>query len=141
MALASGLPEYVGDAEEIVRFLTSSNHFNSAHVKPSAFAPTSSGKKSVFRRDGAELATLWQWATAFLPETKVYGAALLFAAQVRAADLAVVASEPPPRHADIVGWDISEPGSAMRKASTMQKQQLLASASRRVIVAEIEGRL
>ena len=37
--LPSGLPNIVGDDEEITRFLTQSSHYNSAMPKPAAFMP------------------------------------------------------------------------------------------------------
>jgi len=45
--LPSGLPEVVGDAEELTRFLTSSTHFNATSVKPSGAAAKSGGSKEI----------------------------------------------------------------------------------------------
>ena len=39
MSLPSGLPEHVSDDEDLARFLTSSNHFNSTAVRLAAFMP------------------------------------------------------------------------------------------------------
>lgn len=53
----------------------------------------------------------------------VHGAAICRARHVRGAQLEVVAEEPPPRHADIVGWpwnaDDPEMGRGERKVRAM----------------------
>ena len=54
MSLSSGLPEHVGDGEDVARFLTSSGHYNPTAVKLAAFMPNPrNGETSVFRH-GAE---------------------------------------------------------------------------------------
>ncbi len=136
MPLPSGLPESIDDGEEVIRYLTSSNDFNGQVVRPHAFQPTSQGKKSVVRRSGSPLSSIWEWPREFLPNTRIHGAAVLLAARVRAAGLDVTASEPPPRHANIVGWPVSDSGAGIRKAESLQAQQLLASASSRLMAID-----
>jgi len=60
--LPSGLPEYVGDDEDLARFLTQSNHFSASRVKPSAFLPNPKyTNTSIFRMraDPARLSDTW----------------------------------------------------------------------------------
>ena len=54
--LPSGLPELVGDEEDLTRFITQSNHFNSFMAKPAAFLPNPKYRNtSVFRWVGVKL--------------------------------------------------------------------------------------
>lgn len=102
--LPSGLPEHVHDDEELVRFLTSSSQFNSTMVKPSAFMPKN-GTTSVFRHESEPNNHIWLLGKDHIETTRtVYGAAIIRALHVRMAFLDVVAHEPPPRHANILGW-------------------------------------
>lgn len=108
MTLPSGLPECVGDEEDVARFLTSSGHYNSSAVRPAAFMPNPrNGETSVFRH-GAEP----------LDELKAI-------AQVEAT-LEVRAGEPPPLHADIVGWPWQEDDPAFGKAAQKELAALIA---------------
>ena len=111
--LPSGLPEHVADAEPLSRFLTSDSQFNSFMPKPSAFMPgPSDSKTSVFRQAPDPLPALWAIADREIgPGRHVRAAAVLVGADVRRARLDVQAHEPPPRHANIVGWpsDASDP--------------------------------
>lgn len=106
--LPSGLPERVGDAEELVRFLNSSSHFNSSGAKVSAFLPPPSGTEtSVFRIADMPREGLWEIASRYLQSDRnVHAAAIITAADVRAVSMDVVADEPPPRHANITGWAV-----------------------------------
>ena len=108
--LPSGLPEFVADTEPLARFLTSDSQFNTAMAKPSAFMPgPSDAKTSVFRQDANPLTALWETADREIGTSRrVRAVALLTAGAVRQAQLDVESHEPPPRHANIVGW----PGSA-----------------------------
>lgn len=100
--LPSGLPEHVGDGEDLARYLLSSSQFNATMMKPSAFLPNpKNDETSVFRHDDN------LWAVALLHvagERTVHGAAMVKAQHVRAVQLEVLASEPPDRHANITGW-------------------------------------
>ena len=111
--LASGLPEYVADSEPLSRFLTSDGQFNSAMPRPSAFMPgPSDAKTSVFRQGPDPREALWETADHEMRTLRrVRAAALVTAGAVRQAKLDVEAHEPPPRHANIVGWpsDASDP--------------------------------
>lgn len=110
MPLPSGLPERVADEEDVARFLTSSGHYNATAVRPAAFMPNpSNGETSVFRHGGEPLAALRAMGEAEVGVSRrVHGAAIVRAGVTRSVGLAIRAGEPPPRHADIVGW----PGAA-----------------------------
>lgn len=104
--LPSGLPEHVGDEESLARFLTQSNHFNAVMVKPVAFLPNpKNGQTSVFRQGSEPQETLWQVGQEQIAgERNLHGVAIFKAKRVREVQLDVVAKEPPPRHANIIGW-------------------------------------
>jgi hypothetical protein len=123
--LPSGLPDLVSDEEDLARFLTSSRQFNATMVKPSAFLPRN-GKKSVFRHGAEPLDSLIEIARDQIsPDQTVHGAAICKAFVVRAARLDVVAEEPPPRHADVVGWPTNaDPES--QKAEQMERAAIIA---------------
>lgn len=124
--LPSGLAEVVGDDEGLARFLTSSSQFNSVMVKPSTFLPNPKDREtSVFRHGAEPREALWQIGLENVRDRKVYGAALVKARQVRAALLEVAATEPPPRHAGLVGWPwLSDP--ELQKAAQKERAALIA---------------
>lgn len=115
--LPSGLTEVVADDEDLARYLTSSSHFISSQVKAAAFLPRD-GQTSVFRHGKEPRAALWLLAHehGVGRDRTLYGAAIIKTGYVRAApvQLEVVSKEPPPRHANIVGWpsSVSDPGLA-----------------------------
>ena len=116
--LPSGLPEYVDNTESLVRFLTSSSLFSGNGVKAAAFTPNpKNDETSVFRHDAEPRDTLWGLSAAITDAGRsLHGAALLSASNVRNVGLNVVAHEPPPRHANIVGWSKFDADPAMVKA-------------------------
>ena len=116
--LPSGLAELVADEEDLARFLTSSSQFNGASLKPSALLPNPKTRDtSVFRQAAKPSSNLWALADAHLGEgRKCHGAAVFRARHVREASLDVLASEPPARHANIVGWAWAEDDPELAKA-------------------------
>lgn len=128
LMLLSGLPEAVADEEDLARFLTARGHFNSTMVRPAAFLPNPADrKKSVCRHGREPLAGLWLLAREYLPvETKLYGAGICSAGDVRASKLQVEASEPPRRHADILGFPTNEDPD-LQKAAERERAIQLAS--------------
>jgi len=126
--LPSGLSEIVDDEENLARFLTSSSQFNAVGVKPAAFLPNpKNGETSVFRRGGHPRESLWRTAEEYLAGARtLHGAAILKAAHVRSASLDVKAQEPPPRHANIVGWPWSKTDPEMGKAEQKERAALIA---------------
>src|SRR5688572_28892131 len=120
--LPSGLAETVDGDEDLARFLTSSSLFNSIMVKPAAFLPNPrDGETSVFRHGVEPQDGLWRIARQYaVGERTLHGAAIVKARRIREVEsLDVVASEPPPRHANVVGWawsaDDPDLGKAERK--------------------------
>ena len=125
--LSSGLAEIVGDEESLARFLTSSSQFNASGAKPSAFLPNPKDRaKSVFRHESHPRESLWRIAEEHMPAVPtLHGAAIVMAKHVRAARLDVVAQEPPPRHANIVGWPWSQTDPEMMKAEHIERALLI----------------
>lgn len=130
--LSSGLPEQVGDDEDLARFLTSSGHYSLAAVRPSAFLPSPRDRATSVSRHGRSpvetLEALGQAAVA-ASGRHLHGAAILKAASVRRVQLTVDASEPPQRHALIRGWPWAEDDPRARKAEQLTRAQQLASAA------------
>ncbi len=106
--LPSGLPDLVADAEDLARFLRSSSQFSSVFVKASAFLPAKDETTSVARHGAEPRGELWRLAEVFLgADAKIHGAAVCTARTIREQGIDVVATEPPPRHANIVGWPVN----------------------------------
>lgn len=129
--LPSGLPEDVADTEPLSRFLTSDSQFNSVMPKPSAFMPGPvDAKTSVFRQAPDPLPALWAIADRQLRlNRRVRAVAVLTGSEVRRATLDVEAHEPPPRHANIVGWPSDTRDPEMMRAQRKELALLLAQAS------------
>ena len=127
--LPSGLPEEIGDEEEVARFLTQSNQFTRAYVKPAAFLPSPKGRETSVSRHGREPAEeLWRLGRGAAGARTLYGAALVEAKAVRAARLSVTADEPPPRHAVIRDWPWHE-DRELQKAQQKDRANVLAQAA------------
>lgn len=128
MTLPSGLPDIVADEEDVARFLTSSGHYNATMVKPAAFMPNPrNGETSVFRHGAVPLEDLKSLGDQELGgERRVHGVAIIKAGMVRAAKLELRASEPPPRHADIIGWSWTAHDPDIGKAAQKELAALLA---------------
>ena len=126
--LPSGLPEHVEDEEDLARFLTLPNQFKGLLVKHSAFLPNpKDGKKSVFRHGSEPRESLRQIGRQELSgDAKIHGAAICKAKHVRAAQLEIEAKEPPPRHADIVGWPWKADDPEMGKGERKERAMLIA---------------
>jgi hypothetical protein len=131
--LPSGLPERVDDDEWLARLLTSSDYFNSVGVKASALMPNpQNGETSVFRQAPSPCAALWELGRVLAAGGRtLHGVASFKAAHVRQALLEVTASEPPPKHANIVGWS-GESDPKMAKAH--HKECALAIAQHAMVV-------
>ncbi len=126
--LPSGLADTVDDQEDLARFLTSSSHFNAVMVKPAAFLPSlRHGQTSVFRHGSEPRGALWQIARDYaVGDRSLHGAAIVRARDVRAAQLDLLANEPPPRHANVVGWTWSATDPEMGKAERKEQAALIA---------------
>lgn len=124
--LPSGLPERVHDDEDLARFLMSSRHLSGTIVKLQAFLPNpKDGVTSVFRHGGEPRGRLWQIGQAIIPPGRhIHGAAIVNALKVRAASLDVAGEEPPPRHANIIGWYSAS--DEMKKAEQLEQAAAIA---------------
>jgi hypothetical protein len=126
--LASGLPDNVADNEDLARFLSSSSHFNAQMAKPAAFMPSAKGRETSAFRHGSEPGdALWAIGDEHMAGRTIYGAAIVKARDVRVALLDVIASEPPPRHAAIVGWPWLDDDPERQKAQQKERAALIAS--------------
>ena len=126
--LVSGLPEHVGDDEDLARFLTSSSQFNALMAKPGAFLPGKDGETSVFRHGIDPRGTLFTIGDENAAgERRIHAAAVVKAADVRSTQLDVIADEPPPRHAAIRGWPWLEDDLDLQKAQQKERAALIAS--------------
>jgi hypothetical protein len=132
--LPSGLPEIVADEEALARFLVSSSQFNATTVKRAAFEPSRKAQMttSVFRHDAEPRQGLVQIARDHITRN-VHGVAICKASVVRAAKLDVVAEEPPPLHANIIGWPVNTTDPVLQKAAQMQRALDITSKCRLVL--------
>jgi hypothetical protein len=127
--LPSGLPEQVGDEENLARFLTSSGQFNSKGVKHSAFLPEPKTQEtSVFRHGSEPREALRAIGNEHVAnERTIHGAAIIKAGEVRAAGLGVFPDELPPRHAVIRNWPRTGDDPDLLKAERKELAMSLAS--------------
>ena len=124
----SGLPERVGDDEDLARFLTQSNQYNSVMIKPSAFLPNPKDRETSVSRHGCEpVYDLWVLGLQAAGSRTLHGAALFKAFVVREAMLEVEEDEPPSRHAVICGWPWNENDPVLQKAKQMEMALVIAS--------------
>lgn len=129
--LPSGLPDIVAGEENLARFLRSSSYFNTTMVKPAAFLPNSKNRQtSVFRHGATPVVALVRIAQDRIPSgVTIHGAAICSAERVRSSILDVIAEEPPPLHANIVGWPVHANDPELQKAEQKERATLLASSS------------
>jgi hypothetical protein len=127
--LPSGLHETIDDEEDLARFLTQSNQFNTIMVKPAAFLPNPKDRETSVSRHGPEpLKPLWEMGLVAAGTRTLYGAAIFKARDVLIAKLEIQSKEPPPRHAVIVGWPwLSDPD--LQRAQQKERAAVLASAA------------
>ena len=129
--LPSALPESIADEEDLARVLRSSGHYSSHGVEAAAFLPGKDGMTSVSRHGATPRAELWEAAEAVSGSPVRHGVAIFKCGSVRAERLDVVSDEPPPRHANVIGWPLN-PDPELQKAQ--QKEIALAIASQSVLV-------
>jgi hypothetical protein len=130
--LPSGLPDSVANEEDLARVLRSSGHYSSSFVKAAAFMPApKDAMTSVIRHGSEPREELWKLAELFLGIPPRHGAAICKARVVREQSLEVGAKEPPPRHANIVGWPVNA-DPELQKAQ--QKELALAIAAQSELV-------
>jgi hypothetical protein len=126
--LDSGLPDHVGDDEDLARYLTQSSQFNATMAKPTAFLPNPKDREtSVSRHGGDPLEGLWALGVEAAGSRNLYGAAIVKARVVRVAHLCVEPDEPPVRHAAIRGWPWDEADPELQKAKQKELAAVIAS--------------
>jgi len=103
-------PVQIGRQDPLARYLLYSKYFSSAtrRVKPGAFLPPKDLKLSVFNVKGLDDDGAWGLARDHVvpqqPGRTLHGRAELAAAIVLENGLEAVPDQPPPRHANVVGW-------------------------------------
>lgn len=128
--LPSGLPDVVAEDEDLARFLTQSNQFNSTMAKPAAFLPRPTDHETSVSRHGREPASrLWQLGVAAAGERSLYGAVIFKANNVRNIGLELTADEPPDFHAAIRRWPWIANDPELQRAQRKELANLLASAA------------
>lgn len=126
--LSSGLAEEIDEEEDLARFLTQSNQFNSLMAKPAAFLPNPKDRETSVSRHGREpLERLWTIGAEAAGGRNLYGAAIFKARVVRETRLEVTADEPPPRHGVIRGWPWNEADPELQKAKQKEIASVIAS--------------
>lgn len=135
--LSSGLPEHIDGGEDLARFLTQRNQFNTKIVKPSAFLPNPKDRETSVSRHGRDpIEDLWELGRKAAGDRKLYGAAVFKAQTVRDIQLEVVADEPPPRHAVIRDWPWIENDPELQKAKQKELALKLSSTAGSPLLCE-----
>jgi hypothetical protein len=132
--LQSGLPDIVGDDEDLARFLASSRWFSSNGPKGVAFLPTEERETSVletsvYRHGGYPRDELWAIFHEHVRLPRFHGAAIVKARDVRAEILDIVAHEPPPRHAAIRGWPTDNDPAVQKAQQKLRAAQIASKAT------------
>ena len=129
-ALSSGLPERVGDDEDLARFLTQSSHYNAQMARPAAFLPHPRHKNTSVFRYGNEPELLRKtWNETATGDRVLKAVAICKAKNVRDAQLDAMAAEPPPAHANIEGWPWMESDPELQKAKQLELASQIAKAT------------
>jgi len=99
----------IDSLEILSRFILQTNWFSSSknRVKYAAFIPNRNGETSVFRTSGITNDEIWNIGdreVSIKRNKLILGRADIRTINVMSKDLEVVRSEPPVRHANIIGW-------------------------------------
>ncbi len=131
--LPSGLPDHVGDDDDLARFLTQSGQFNSFSSKPVVFLPNPTHRNTSVFRIGNEPDRLRRvFYETVTGDRQLKGAAICRTKSIRAILLDVVAEEPPPAHANIVKWPWLRDDPEEQKAKQLEVAAQIAAASEMV---------
>ncbi len=131
--LPSGLPEHVGDDEDLARVLRHSSYYSRSGAKAVAFLPASDGATSVIRHGAGPQDELWKAASEVTGSEIRFGMAICPCKVVRQRKLEVRSDEPPARHANIVDWPV-DPDPDLQKARRKQIALEIAGSSRLILV-------
>jgi hypothetical protein len=103
----SSAAHIIGASEILSRYIFSTRYFsrNPPRVKAEAYMP-SRGEVSVFRIDGLSETAIWEIGSdvARKRDRTLYARGDTKASDVMRLGLDIRPNEPPPRHADLVGW-------------------------------------
>jgi len=133
--LPLGLTELVADIETLARFLTQSNHYNTAIVKPAAFLPHPTNlNTSVFRGDRSQRDLVQTWKDTSNGTRALKAVARVKAQHVRRSGLDVHSEKPPHAHANIEGWPWSDHDPELAKARQSEIAILIASEAELVLI-------
>ena len=128
--LPSGLPDLIADTEDLARFITQGNHFNSTMAKPAAFLPNPKYRNTSVFRCGPDPELIRQtWHKTNLGDRPLKAAAVFKAAEVRKTGLDVIAKEPPLAHANLEGWPWLAHDPDLQKAKQLEQAQTIAQKS------------
>lgn len=107
MALSNVISPY----ESLARYLLEKSKFSMLKnsVLPSGFMPTANLDLSVYRIDNLEIEEIWEIGrkdviAAMTMPKELYGIAKIKASKVLENGLEIKPQEPPPRHANMIGW-------------------------------------
>ena len=138
--LPSRLPDQVAPDEDLARFLTQSNQYNTTMVKPAAFLPSVRDRETSVSRHGAEpTQKLWELGLAAAGARTLHGAAIFKAKAVQEAKLEVAPAEPPHQHVVIRGWPWIENDPDLQKAKQKESAIVLASAAGKPIMRTLDA--
>ena len=119
MSTEQGTDAGIQPEDPLARFIYSKSHFSrdNNRVKHNAFMPGPDSKTSVFRTKDLNEAATWAIGegVAQKREQTLHARGDILAADVSKANLTLVPSEPPPRHANIENWP-AEKDAQMLKA-------------------------
>ncbi|MCZ6675520.1 MAG: hypothetical protein O7C75_21540 [Verrucomicrobia bacterium] len=107
------MPEEVGNSELLARFVFQRRHlYQDGQPKPAAFLPNSNNETSVSRVDSLSDQEIYiegkECERRRTDNPTLYGRALVGNEVVLDLNLRTVKDEPPPRHANIVGWPLEQ---------------------------------
>lgn len=117
-----------GDNELLARYIFESNKYSTEKnvVKPGAFLPNRNGQTSVFSIQGLEEQEVWEIgeSVATNRQKTLKARADIDLIKVTNNNLSVVDDEPPPRHANIVGWRDDKPEQQLIALELVEDAQL-----------------
>ena len=94
--------------EELARFAVEKSYFRADNtVRHNAYMPGRQKAVSVFRQSGLPEEAIWELGMSHfaIPRNKqLLGRAVIIVRDVSSQELSVESAEPPPRHANILGW-------------------------------------
>jgi hypothetical protein len=129
MSTEQGTDAGIQPTDPLARFIFSDRHFdpNKDRVKHNAFMPGRDGKTSVFRTKDLNEAATWAIGEviAQISQRTLHARGDIVAVDVSKANLALVPSEPPPRHADIENWPAEKEAQILKAIELAEAAELV----------------